>query len=179
MTHSLLLPLLLSSLVVQHRICVSNAISTAYSHKCRMSYTSRPASFSLSPELARSRRQFFSTVAVGASAVVVPRSCSADSGVTTSRTAGYKVQRTEREWSYVLSGTQFNILRNGGTERPFSSILESEKREGVFVCAGCGTPLFESGAKFNSGTGWPSFASALPGVEVEQINPIQMSRKRS
>ena len=91
------------------------------------------------------------------------------------RTEGYALQRSEREWAYILSGKQYNILRQGGTERPYSSILEGEDRPGTFVCAGCGTPLFESSAKFHSGTGWPSFATALPGVEVEDVNPVQMS----
>ena len=92
-----------------------------------------------------------------------------------SRTDGYAVQRSEREWAYVLSGQQYNILREGGTERPYSSILEGEDRPGTFVCAGCGTPLFESDQKFHSGTGWPSFALGLEGVEVEDVNPVQMS----
>lgn len=92
-----------------------------------------------------------------------------------SRTDGYSVQRPEREWSYILSGAQYNILREGGTERPNSSILEGEERDGIYSCAGCGTPLFESKEKFHSGTGWPSFASALSGVEVEQVSAVQMS----
>ena len=73
----------------------------------------------------------------------------------------YPVTYSDKEWMYMLSGAQYNILRRGGTERPFSSILESEKRAGTFVCAGCNTPLFASEAKFNSRTGWPSFASTI------------------
>jgi len=93
-----------------------------------------------------------------------------------SRTDGYKVQRSEREWAYVLSGQQYNILRQGGTERPYSSILEGEDRPGVFVCAGCDTPLFDSAQKFHSGTGWPSFAASIDdNVEVENVNPVQLS----
>jgi peptide-methionine (R)-S-oxide reductase len=90
-----------------------------------------------------------------------------------SRSENYTVQYTDREWSYMLSGKQYNILRQGGTERPNSSILEGEEREGEYRCAGCATPLFASSAKFHSGTGWPSYASALPGVEVEAVNPVQ------
>lgn len=90
-----------------------------------------------------------------------------------SRSDGYAVQYSEREWAYLLSGKQYNILRQGGTERQYSSILEGEEREGQYVCAGCATPLFTSSAKFHSGTGWPSYASALPGVEVEDVNPVQ------
>jgi len=90
-----------------------------------------------------------------------------------SRTDGYIVQHTEREWSYILSGSQYNILREGGTERPNSSILEGEDRSGIFTCAGCQNSLFESDAKFHSGTGWPSFATCLLGVETDNVNPLQ------
>ena len=92
-----------------------------------------------------------------------------------SRSEGYEVQYTEREWAYMLSGKQYNILREGGTERQNSSILEGEEREGQYICAGCNTPLFESSAKFHSGTGWPSYAAALPGVEIQQVNAVQAS----
>ena len=90
-----------------------------------------------------------------------------------SRSEGYEIQYSDREWSYLLSGRQYNILRQGGTERQYSSILEGEEREGKYICAGCATPLFTSNAKFHSGTGWPSYATALPGVEVEDVNPVQ------
>mmetsp|Transcript_8572 Transcript_8572/g.17901 ORF Transcript_8572/g.17901 Transcript_8572/m.17901 type:complete len:317 (+) Transcript_8572:126-1076(+) len=92
-----------------------------------------------------------------------------------SRTEGYAVQHTEREWAYLLSGAQYNILRKGGTERQKSSVLHTftaEDHVGTYVCAGCNTPLFASEAKFSSGTGWPSYATALEGVEVEKVNPI-------
>jgi peptide-methionine (R)-S-oxide reductase len=89
-----------------------------------------------------------------------------------SRTDGYSVQKTESEWKKQLSPKQYQILREGGTEAPFYSILESEKRSGTFECVACGTPLFESTKKFNSGTGWPSFADVLVGVQVEQVDPI-------
>jgi len=89
------------------------------------------------------------------------------------RTEGYAIQHTEREWAYLLSGQQYNILRQGGTERQNSSILEGEDRKGEFRCAGCNTPLFASSAKFHSGTGWPSFATPLEGVETENVNPVQ------
>lgn len=92
---------------------------------------------------------------------------------TRSRTKDYNVQKSEDEWMATLTPRQYEILRNGGTERPYSSILETVDRAGIFYCAGCDTPLFESKAKFHSGTGWPSFATALRGVEVERINPLQ------
>ncbi|KAK1737884.1 peptide-methionine (R)-S-oxide reductase [Skeletonema marinoi] len=92
-----------------------------------------------------------------------------------SRTEGYDVQHTEREWAYILSGAQYNILRKGGTERQKSSILNTYTTENVgsYVCAGCNTPLFTSADKFSSGTGWPSFSTALQGVEEEELDPIR------
>lgn len=90
-----------------------------------------------------------------------------------SRSEGYTIQKTNEEWKQQLSSMQYYVLREGGTERPGYSVLESEKREGTFECAGCGTPLFESKYKFTSGTGWPSFARALPGVEIEKVNTVQ------
>ena len=87
----------------------------------------------------------------------------------------YEVQKSEAEWKEQLSPIQFQILRKGGTERAGYSILESEKRPGIYKCAGCGTDLFDSKDKFNSGTGWPSFARNLAGVEIEQVNPLMAS----
>lgn len=93
-----------------------------------------------------------------------------------SRTAGYTVQKTEKEWKSILSPIQYNILRQGGTERPGFSILEKEKRPGVFRCAGCDTPLFATADKFNSKTGWPSFARSIgSNVEIEALNPMAAS----
>jgi peptide-methionine (R)-S-oxide reductase len=90
-----------------------------------------------------------------------------------SRTDGYAIQKTEAEWKDALSPMQYFVLREGGTERPYDSVLEGEDRPGTFACAGCGTPLFESKDKFHSGTGWPSFARALdPGVEIQNVDPV-------
>ncbi|MBL1294118.1 MAG: peptide-methionine (R)-S-oxide reductase MsrB [Thiotrichales bacterium] len=68
---------------------------------------------------------------------------------------------TEDEWRKRLNEKQFYVLRKEGTERPWTSEFNDEKREGVFVCAGCDLPLFESAKKFDSGTGWPSFWAAI------------------
>ena len=65
----------------------------------------------------------------------------------------YEVTHTDAQWRTLLSGEQYHVLRQAGTERPFSSPLAKEKRAGVFNCAGCGLPLFSSSTKFNSGTG--------------------------
>jgi peptide-methionine (R)-S-oxide reductase len=75
-----------------------------------------------------------------------------------------KVVKSDAEWKAELSPEAYNVLRHEGTERAGTSPLNSEKREGTFVCAGCGQPLFSSETKFESGTGWPSFYQALPGA---------------
>lgn len=74
-----------------------------------------------------------------------------------------KISLSEAEWRKKLSAEQFDILRNEGTERPFTSPLNDEKRAGIFHCAGCDLALFDSKTKYDSGTGWPSFYDALPG----------------
>ena len=68
---------------------------------------------------------------------------------------------TKEEWRKRLSPESFIILREEGTERPFSSSLNNEKRKGIFYCAGCSLALFSSETKFDSGTGWPSFWDSL------------------
>jgi peptide-methionine (R)-S-oxide reductase len=71
--------------------------------------------------------------------------------------SGKKVDRTIEEWRDILSREQFDVTRRHGTERAFSSPLHGEKRAGLYACICCGKPLFSSRAKFDSGTGWPSF----------------------
>ena len=68
------------------------------------------------------------------------------------------------EWRKRLDKAQYNVLREEGTERPGSSPLNAEKRPGVFACAGCDLPLFTSEMKYESGTGWPSFYTTIPGA---------------
>ncbi len=75
---------------------------------------------------------------------------------------GQKIEWDEDRWRQQLSGPQYNVLREEGTERPSSSPLDTEKRRGVFACAGCDLPLFSSEMKYDSGTGWPSFFTAIP-----------------
>jgi peptide-methionine (R)-S-oxide reductase len=71
-------------------------------------------------------------------------------------------QLSEAEWKKRLSPAAYEVLRREGTERPFSSPLNKEKRPGTYVCAGCRLPLFSAKAKYESGTGWPSFWQPLP-----------------
>ena len=75
-----------------------------------------------------------------------------------------KIDKPDAEWRQTLSGEAYQVLRHEGTERPGSSPLNDEKRGGTYVCAGCDTPLFSSDMKFDSGTGWPSFFTTLPGA---------------
>ena len=74
------------------------------------------------------------------------------------------LKRPNPEWRKLLDAQQYDVLREEGTERAGTSPLDREKRAGVFVCAGCGLPLFTSAMKFDSGTGWPSFFTAIPGA---------------
>jgi peptide-methionine (R)-S-oxide reductase len=71
------------------------------------------------------------------------------------------VMHSDAEWRSMLSAAQYDVLRKEGTERPFTSPLLHEERSGTFACAGCGLSLFSSAAKFDSGTGWPSFWAPL------------------
>lgn len=75
----------------------------------------------------------------------------------------YRVSKTEQEWRNELSDMEFYVLRKAGTENAGSSELLHTKEKGTYVCAGCGTPLFKSEHKFDSGTGWPSFDRAIEG----------------
>ncbi len=74
----------------------------------------------------------------------------------------FPVSLSEDEWRKRLTSQEFRILRKAGTERPFTSPLDNEKRKGTFICAGCNNELYPSSTKFDSGTGWPSFWKALP-----------------
>ncbi|APE27374.1 peptide-methionine (R)-S-oxide reductase MsrB [Aurantiacibacter gangjinensis] len=73
------------------------------------------------------------------------------------RARDYRISYSEAEWRRRLSREEYRVLREAGTERPFSSPLDNESRRGTFVCAGCGNRLYSSAHKFDSGTGWPSF----------------------
>ncbi|HEY8163661.1 MAG TPA: peptide-methionine (R)-S-oxide reductase MsrB [Methylocystis sp.] len=83
----------------------------------------------------------------------------------------FPVTRTDAEWRARLTREQYDVMRRHGTERPGSCALNHEKRRGVFHCAGCDQPLFRSGEKFNSGTGWPSFFDPLPGALGTTTDP--------
>jgi peptide-methionine (R)-S-oxide reductase len=74
------------------------------------------------------------------------------------------VKKTEQDWKNELDDAQYHVLRQCGTEPPGSSPLNHEKRKGEFLCAGCGTALYDSSTKYESGSGWPSFYQAKEGA---------------
>jgi peptide-methionine (R)-S-oxide reductase len=78
--------------------------------------------------------------------------------------------RTEEEWRKILDPKVFDVLRLEGTERPFTSPLNKEKRAGIFHCAGCDLALFTSKMKYDSGTGWPSFTTSIPDRLAQKID---------
>ena len=82
----------------------------------------------------------------------------------------YPVSRTDAEWRAKLTPEQYAVMRDHGTERPGSCALLYEKRAGIFSCAGCDQPLFESKLKFESGTGWPSFNDPVPGSVEKTVD---------
>jgi peptide-methionine (R)-S-oxide reductase len=89
----------------------------------------------------------------------------------------YPVSKTDAEWKKELSSEAYYVLRQEGTERPFSSPLNDEKRKGTFHCAACNTPLFKSEHKFDSGTGWPSFDREIEGnIAYGSDNKLGYSR---
>lgn len=90
----------------------------------------------------------------------------------------YKVTKTDEEWLAELGPSQFKILREAATERPWSGALLDEKRGGVYTCGACNAELFKSGAKFDSGSGWPSFYESVDAdaVELKTDSSLGMTR---
>ncbi|HEY1909627.1 MAG TPA: peptide-methionine (R)-S-oxide reductase MsrB [Vicinamibacterales bacterium] len=87
------------------------------------------------------------------------------------------MDKTDEEWRKTLTPEQYKVLREHATERAGTSPLNIEKRDGVFYCAGCGTALFDSGTKYDSGSGWPSFFKPLEqSVATTTDNSYGMSR---
>ncbi|MCB1045259.1 MAG: peptide-methionine (R)-S-oxide reductase MsrB [Acidobacteria bacterium] len=80
-----------------------------------------------------------------------------------------KFQLTDDQWRERLTAEQYQVLRQKGTERAFCGAFWNHKESGSYHCAGCDAPLFETGEKFNSGTGWPSFTAAIDGKSIEEI----------
>lgn len=89
-----------------------------------------------------------------------------------------KIKKSEEEWKQILSPEQYFVLREKGTERPFSGKLLHNKKNGTYVCGACGNPLFSSDTKFDSGSGWPSFYDLVGkgAIELEPDDSLGMKR---
>jgi peptide-methionine (R)-S-oxide reductase len=89
-----------------------------------------------------------------------------------------KVQKSDAEWRQELTPAQYHVLREKGTERPFTGEYEHEKRQGTYRCAGCGKALFRSDEKYESGSGWPSFWAPIDAeaVDTESDDSYGMQR---
>ena len=113
------------------------------------------------------RRLFLAGVLGAASVPLIRATAGAAAEPSTSRIG--KIERTEAEWRRLLTPDQFEVLRDEGTEPAGSSPLNDEKRAGEYRCAGCDLALFTSDMKYDSGTGWPSFYTTIPGrVETKR-----------
>lgn len=113
-----------------------------------------------------SRRQFMTLSATAGVAVialgVLPKFADGEALAPKDSPIGtFEVQHSDAEWRAMLSDDQYQVLRHEDTERPYSSPLNEEHRDGTFACAGCALPLFSSSTKFDSRTGWPSFWAPL------------------
>ena len=107
------------------------------------------------------RRSFIKLTSAGAGILVVGKFFSMEAAMATERIE--KIKKSNEQWKKELTPQQYDVLREEGTERAFTSPLNHEKRHGTFACIGCGLALFPSRFKFDSGTGWPSFFDVLPG----------------
>ncbi len=90
-----------------------------------------------------------------------------------------KINRTDSEWRAALTAEQYRVLREGGTEPPWSGELLDVKDAGEFRCAACGEPLFDSTAKYDSGSGWPSFTAPVAGEAVDEHSDVSHGMART
>ena len=90
-----------------------------------------------------------------------------------------KVPLTEAEWLEKLGPEKYQILRQAGTERAFAGEYEQNKATGVYMCGGCGAPLFSSETKYNSGSGWPSYTAPLAEDAVEELCDVSLGMVRT
>jgi len=89
-----------------------------------------------------------------------------------------KIRKTDAEWRELLTPEQFHVMRQGGTERPFTGALVNNHDDGVYHCAACEAPLFTSDTKFESGSGWPSFFLPVSPEAVESIEDRTLGMRR-
>jgi peptide-methionine (R)-S-oxide reductase len=90
-----------------------------------------------------------------------------------------KIKKSDEEWKKELSDEEFRILRKKGTEPPFTGKYHDNKKKGRYFCAGCGTELFSSDTKYDSGSGWPSFYSPIDDENVETKPDLSLGMKRT
>jgi peptide-methionine (R)-S-oxide reductase len=90
-----------------------------------------------------------------------------------------KIQLSDAEWRERLTPGQYQVLRRAGTERAFTGKYERNKATGVYTCAGCGAPLFSSDAKYDSGSGWPSYTAPVAGDAVEAHSDVSHGMVRT
>lgn len=90
-----------------------------------------------------------------------------------------KINKSKTEWKSQLTPEQYRVTRDHGTERPFTSPLNAEKRDGLFTCVCCGAPLFASDAKYDSGSGWPSFFTPASGDAVAEHEDRSLFTRRT
>lgn len=93
-------------------------------------------------------------------------------------TGSAPLQKSEEEWKRELGPEQYRILREKGTERPFTGVYWNEHADGVYRCAGCGEALFDASTKFESGSGWPSFYAALDRSKVQEHEDTSHGMRR-
>ena len=87
--------------------------------------------------------------------------------------------KEEQEWKEKLTEEQYRVLRLKGTERPFTGKYWNNKEKGIYYCAGCGTPLFDSKSKFESGCGWPSFTAPITESNINEAQDNSLSMRRT
>ncbi|GFN88794.1 peptide methionine sulfoxide reductase msrb [Plakobranchus ocellatus] len=85
-----------------------------------------------------------------------------------------KITKTDAEWKQTLTPEQYSVCRRQGTERAFTGVLLDNKKKGVYICAACHTELFSSSAKFDSGSGWPSFYDVLKDKDVSKLPAVDI-----
>lgn len=90
-----------------------------------------------------------------------------------------KIKKTDAEWKAELTPEQYRVLREKGTERAFTGKYNIHKEKGMYVCAGCNSPLFSSDTKFDSGCGWPSFYEAIDKEKIKEVRDISFGMIRT
>ena len=101
-----------------------------------------------------------------------------ETSTATPQSGATKVQKTEAEWRELLTPEQFHVMRQKGTERPFTSPFNDNHKDGVYHCAACDAPLFTSEKKFESGSGWPSFWNPVTPEAIEAIEDTSHGMRR-